>query len=151
MHEETSRRFIHWEKRFELGIPSIDKQHKHLVEVCNQLYTALMNSHRTNQKNWQEAFSTSLLESFKYVQEHFSTEENHMSLAAFPSHDAHKKLHAEFIKKVLATVKTFDNATFPTALNYVIYLGDWILQHIAIEDRRYVPYVLRYMENQKQD
>lgn len=149
MHEEGHRHFIHWEKRFELGIPLIDKQHEHLVVVCNELYTTLMNSHRSGQSNWQEAFSTSLTESFKYVEEHFSTEETYLSLAGFPSYEIHKQLHTEFAKKVLATVNTFDDATFPVALNYVIYLGNWILQHIAIEDRQFAPCLISYIESQK--
>ena len=37
--EEPVERYIwiKWEKKYELGIPSIDKQHHHLVELCNKL------------------------------------------------------------------------------------------------------------------
>ena len=50
--------FIRWEKRFELGIPVIDAQHKRLVELCNDLYlTIVRNKYRAMQPEWQEAFS----------------------------------------------------------------------------------------------
>lgn len=46
--------YIKWEKRFELGIPVLDKQHKMLVSLCNELYFSIM-EHRSAgaNKNWQ--------------------------------------------------------------------------------------------------
>ena len=31
-----------WDKKFELGIPAIDAQHEHLVELCNNLYQSII-------------------------------------------------------------------------------------------------------------
>ena len=36
MTADFEKDFIKWEKRFELGIPVIDAQHKRLVELCTQ-------------------------------------------------------------------------------------------------------------------
>ena len=36
---------IRWDPKFSLGIPFIDEQHKHLVELCNKLYSEIMDSH----------------------------------------------------------------------------------------------------------
>ena len=35
---------IRWDSKLLLGIPIIDEQHKHLVELCNKLYTEVMES-----------------------------------------------------------------------------------------------------------
>lgn len=38
------KNLIRWDPKFSLGIPLIDEQHKHLVELCNKLYTEVMAS-----------------------------------------------------------------------------------------------------------
>ena len=42
MTADFEKDFIKWEKRFELGIPVIDAQHKRLVELCNDLYLTIV-------------------------------------------------------------------------------------------------------------
>lgn len=51
---ENYAMYIKWEKRFELGIPVLDRQHKMLVSLCNELYFSIM-EHRSAgmNKNWQ--------------------------------------------------------------------------------------------------
>ena len=62
-------------RNFSLGIPIIDEQHKHLVELCNKLYTEVMESRakygNNNNTKWQSALAGTLKECVNYVTTHF--------------------------------------------------------------------------------
>ena len=62
---------IKWDPKFALGIPLIDEQHKHLVELCNKLYTEVMESRAKYGNNnnilWQNALDGTLKECVNYV------------------------------------------------------------------------------------
>ena len=77
---------IRWDPKFTLGIPLIDEQHKHLVELCNKLYTEVMESRlkyeKDNNTQWQNALAGTLKECVNYVATHFSSEEKLMKLVS---------------------------------------------------------------------
>ena len=69
---------IRWDSKLLLGIPIIDEQHKHLVELCNKLYTEVMESRakyeKENNTKWQDTLAGTLKECVNYVATHFSDE-----------------------------------------------------------------------------
>ncbi|MCQ2583793.1 MAG: bacteriohemerythrin [Treponema sp.] len=144
--------FIKWEPRFALGITYIDEQHKHLVELCNELYTKIMESRAKygNNENsqWQSALAGTLKECVTYVATHFSDEEKLMQLAAYEGYPSHKQRHEEFTKKVLETARQFNSMTFTDAIKFCKFLYEWILSHIAHEDKLYVNPIIEYKKAQ---
>lgn len=139
---------IRWDPKFALGIPYIDEQHKHLVELCNKLYTEVLASRLKyeNDKNaqWQNAMAGTLKECVNYVATHFSNEEKIMKLVGYEQFSEHKNRHDEFTKKVLETAKGFESMDFSDAIKFCKFLYEWILSHIAHEDKLYVKKVLEY-------
>lgn len=137
--------FIRWEKRFELGIPVIDAQHKRLVELCNDLYlTIVRNKYRAMQPEWQEAFSDALRATVDYVKTHFSDEEKLLAAVGYEWLEQQKAQHHGFTMKIAESLKTFNKATFQNAIEFVKFLYDWILHHIAVSDKQYVSAVLEF-------
>lgn len=62
-----------WKKEFELGISSIDDQHKRLLEIGNRINELLIN-HEEDDDNYDEIFT--VIEELKdYTVYHFNTEE----------------------------------------------------------------------------
>lgn len=62
-----------WKKEFELGISSIDDQHKRLLEIGNRINDLLIN-HEEDDDNYDEIFM--VIEELKdYTIYHFNTEE----------------------------------------------------------------------------
>lgn len=133
--------YIKWEKKFELGIDSIDKQHKQLLKMCNYLYAAIMSASGRTKDNWIPALQETIRETADYALTHLKYEEALMEKAKYPGFVAHKKEHTKFVKEVLERVQSFDEASFHTAIQFVKFLYEWILSHIACEDRNYAPYV----------
>ena len=142
---------IRWDPKFTLGIPLIDEQHKHLVELCNKLYTEVMASRlkyeNDNNTQWQNALAGTLKECVNYVATHFSSEEKLMKLVSYEQFSEHKNRHDEFTKKVLETAKGFNSMDFSDAIKFCKFLYEWILSHIAHEDKLYVKKVLEYEKN----
>lgn len=133
--------YIKWEKRFELGIYSIDQQHKRLLAMCNSLYATIMSVEGRTKSGWMPALQETIRDTADYALTHFKYEEALMEKAGYPDFVVHKKSHEKFVKEILERVKNFDKTSFHTAIQFVKFLYEWILSHIAYEDKNYVPYV----------
>ena len=142
---------IKWDPKFALGIPIIDEQHKHLVELCNKLYTEVLDNRlkyeNDNNTQWQNALAGTLKECVNYVATHFSNEEKIMKVVGYEHFSEHKNRHDEFTKKVLETAKGFSSMDFSDAIKFCKFLYECILSHIAHEDKLYVKKVLEYKKN----
>ncbi len=142
--------YIVWDKKFEIGIPAIDRQHKKLVEMCNELYIGLLR-HRMNSLSMiDESLRKTLHAAVDYVREHFSTEEKLMKICNYPDYEEHKKRHEVFIAKILETAKQFETSPLSLSFQLVKFIYDWILEHISYEDTLYVKYVLEYAKKVKE-
>lgn len=79
--QDNSPVWVKWEKKFELGIPAIDEQHRHLVGLCNQLHSETMSRRSPDGKAWRVALSEALRETVSYTRTHFHLEEKLMAAA----------------------------------------------------------------------
>ena len=127
---------IKWRDSYSVGVDEIDKEHKVLVEIVNELFTIVRDK-------------KSLLDStvcidklIQYTVTHFADEEAIMEKMEFPSIDDHKALHG----KLLHTVRIFnrrikDKEDIATQELY-IFLRDWLITHILEEDMKYKEHLL---------
>lgn len=144
---EAKKDLVQWNSRYEIGIPKIDAQHKHLIELCNSLHDSVLVSDRNKQK---EQLTKVLKQCVSYVKEHFTLEEGLMQQSQYPDFQEHKQGHSRFCKEVLDTAKEIEAKSMTNALKFVKFLHDWILQHISYEDKKYVSCVKEYLAKQKQ-
>ncbi|MDE5898509.1 MAG: bacteriohemerythrin [Treponemataceae bacterium] len=140
--------YVKWSPKFELGIPVIDAQHKTLVNLCNSFYQTLIQRKSDWKMPWEESLAGTLRKCVEYAMTHLKDEEKLMSACGYPGYAQHKQAHALFIKEILSTTEGFKDATIGTAFKFVKFLYDWILSHIAHDDKLYVPYVLDYYRKQ---
>ncbi|MDE5898508.1 MAG: bacteriohemerythrin [Treponemataceae bacterium] len=134
---------IRWEPKFEIGIPVIDRQHKELFMLCNNLHMALNNKQLGG--SWEDEFKYAIKECVEYVKVHFKSEEMLMQAAGFSGFKEHKEVHAIFIRKVLE-FSSAENYSVGTAFQLVRFLYEWILSHIAHDDKLFVRSVLEYIK-----
>ncbi len=134
----NSSDFIKWEKKFEIGIPVIDEQHKKLVEICNNLYLELMKNKQSGILEINSPIKKALSDTVEYVKVHFSTEEKLMQAVNYTDFAAHKKKHELFIKKIIDTSSSLSTESFSHSFQFVRFMYEWILEHVAHEDRLYV-------------
>ena len=125
-----------WDNSFSVGFAPIDNQHKELVIMTNELFQGCKSGNALA----DVAFMRTLKKAIEYAQTHFHSEEEYMGKAAYPDLPVHKKEHEEFIATVIKVVKEFeDGKAEPIIL--ARFLKSWLLNHIAVSDKRYAPYL----------
>jgi len=130
--------FIPWKSEYMGGIPIIDDQHKTLIGLANDLYEACK-----EQSSAADGFRTAVHAVVNYVKIHFSTEEKIMARINYPGTTEHKNEHKEFVQQVLQEVKDFEAGKRFAYYDFLNYLRDWTLNHIAHTDKNMVDYVLK--------
>ncbi len=125
--------FVEWEDRYSVGIKKIDSQHKQLIKFTNELF----NSCTQGQDEANETFRKILKDVVEYVKTHFSDEEALMLEHGYSGYADHKHQHEGFVLKVLEQVGAFESGKKFIPNQFVRYLRDWLLEHIAISDHAY--------------
>jgi hemerythrin len=128
---------VEWDDRYSMGIPLIDSQHRKLIEMTNDLYNACLEGTEAAEDTFRSAIHSMV----DYVKYHFAAEEKLMETSKYPGLNAHRREHEGFVLKVLQEVRDFENGKKFIPNIFVRYLKDWILAHIAVEDRKYAEYL----------
>jgi hemerythrin len=131
-------KFVEWDCRYSVAIPLIDDQHKHLIDLTNNLYACCIEG----EEDVQACFRDAIRGAVDYVKYHFAAEEKILENIRYPGFAVHKKEHESFVKKILEDVKNFEEGKKFVPNIFVRYLRDWILAHIAVEDKKYADFIL---------
>ena len=121
---------VTWQRSYSVNIPLIDSQHIELVNLTNRLYRSCLKGRDSS----KEVFMDVLRGAVNYVGYHFSTEEKIMDRVNYPGYGTHKKQHTDFVREVLKTGEEISKGVTINPLNFVMYLKDWVLTHIAVSD-----------------
>lgn len=118
-----------WKKSYEINVPEIDVQHRHLVGLINELSDAMM------VRSGQRAVPHILNELSEYIQFHFAAEEKLMENIDFPELHNHRQQHLEFAQQVFDYKERYSlkhELDTPGLLNF---LCDWLKGHILENDK----------------
>ncbi|MCL2067095.1 MAG: bacteriohemerythrin [Treponema sp.] len=127
---------ISWSDRYATGIREIDNQHKQLVFLINDLYRACLKGDKVMEAEFREAMSCMV----EYVQLHFNDELKLMKFIKYPGYSEHKKQHDSLIITVLKMANRYQQDKKFVPINFVWYLKDWVVGHIAGSDMEYAAY-----------
>lgn len=147
-NEEQSKKetedFISWDPKYKIGIPVIDAQHEHLVKLCNDFYQSLLknNDHELYHSLVKETLETCL----KYASTHFKEEERLMLASNFSGYKEHKASHDAFTEKCEVTYAGIENLPVAEAIKFARFLYDWVRNHIAYEDKLYLPTLVEFLK-----
>ena len=130
--------FISWSDTLSVGIEMIDKQHKHLVALTNQLYQACRCGGNVRDIVFKETMSRMV----EYIRFHFASEQKLLQSVNYPHYTEHKSEHDSLVKKVLETTKNYGGNKRFVPNNFVRFLRDWIVSHIAHEDKKFGFYIM---------
>ena len=137
---------VTWSQTFSVGVKLIDDQHKGLMELVNDMF-----NHVTGNDEEERAYFTSIIQkAVQYVKVHFDTEEKIMIQTNFPGYLEHKKAHDSFVLTVVEQIKNFEAGKRLTLSDFIKFLKEWILTHIAIMDKQYFRY-LKQIATRKSD
>lgn len=124
---------FHWDDHFITGLVSVDKQHRHLVDVINQFGELLVQPEGAAFADIERVFG----ELAAYAQYHFTEEESLMDAAGIdPRHLVnHRHEHADFLHEVTlmhADVSPENPDRAKPLLKFLIY---WLAYHILGSDQ----------------
>ena len=136
MNKENFKLVV-WSNTLACGIKLIDDQHKHLVDLVNQMF-----SHVTgNEEQENIYFNKIILEAVNYIKVHFSTEEKIMRTTGFSGYGEHKRAHDNFILTIAKIATDSSSGKRLSLYAFTKFLKDWILSHIAVMDKQYFVYL----------
>ncbi|MDR3160834.1 MAG: bacteriohemerythrin [Spirochaetaceae bacterium] len=130
---------VEWDDKYSVGIPLIDEHHKTLIRLTNELYQGCLSRDNTVRNI---SFNNTIRGVLDYVKYHFSTEERIMEIVNYPHLAEHKKEHEDFIITMVENAKNFQEKKKFVPNNFVRFLKDWVLSHIAIADTDYAKYII---------
>ena len=126
--------YIHWKKTYETGHPLIDAEHRILVMLFRKLDVAI----KTREP--EATISRIVLEVKRYVQFHFTSEENLMYETNYPGIEAHITVHTHLMVKLNNMIsKLTSRQEFPD--DVLDFLSDWLTKHISHHDKELAVYV----------
>ncbi|WP_461247158.1 bacteriohemerythrin [Treponema sp. R6D11] len=131
-----AKNHVSWSNSYSMGVKLIDDQHKGLINFVNDLFDHASG----NEKQERAYFKEVIQQAVQYIKEHFNAEERLMIGTKFPGYAEHKKVHDEFTKTVVKSVKDFETGKRLVLEKFAYFLKDWVLTHIAVMDRQYADY-----------
>ncbi len=124
--------FALWSSDYETGHLEVDRQHRRLFELVNELHDAMAKGHG------REALEPALKALAAYTLEHFATEEALMREMGYPNLERHRNQHQVLASQVDELLLRFSKGylTLPSTLSR--FLADWLKHHIREEDMAFI-------------
>ncbi|HBA68794.1 MAG TPA: hypothetical protein DCZ40_05475 [Lachnospiraceae bacterium] len=122
-----------WDKRFNIGIDSIDNAHRKLFSIVHRLIHL---SKDENNGPWACAEGIKFFKN--YTIEHFTDEEAYMQSIGYKGYEIHKRLHDDMRYKTLPALEkdlTESNYSQESIQHFLGICLGWLTAHILIEDR----------------
>ena len=132
----ASEQFVEWKDDYSVGIDSIDQQHKKLLNLINQLQTAV--DYSTGEQFEREALD----ELVDYTKTHFTYEEGLMRDNNYPDFEPHKAQHEKMFEKVREVLAEYEQDQDTAMANAAEFLKDWLINHINGTDKAYSSYLI---------
>jgi len=129
---EAQSDLINWSETYSIELSIIDTQHKKWIEFVNNLYKSYKS--KANKKDILENISKLL----DYTDYHFGFEEKYIEDFNCGNLEGHKKEHASFISTIKKHQVLFEQGDIDVVYKLIIYLNNWIINHINDDDKRYV-------------
>jgi len=124
-----------WKDKYSVQIEEIDTQHKKLFQLGASLFN--MSQHIETQYD-SEALMDIIEELCEYTIYHFESEERQFFIHDYPEQTGHEQQHkgfVEFLSKL--NIDDIEHRTSDSLSNLLIYIENWITNHIMIEDQKF--------------
>jgi hemerythrin len=120
-----------WRDEFSMKVPSIDAQHRKLVEMLNSLHDGMLSG------TTKEKLAPLLNGLIEYTATHFAHEEEYFATYQYPDAQKHTQEHQKLVKQVLDFKEKFDSGRASINMELMVFLKDWLLKHILGSDKGY--------------
>jgi len=128
---------IEWSEMLSMLNPQIDAEHKHIIELVNELNDAIA-SPRRDKADIVRIMGLILEDSVA----HFGHEENLFIVKGYPEVFVHSQSHAALVSTLEQSLKEIQNTEFSSQwLEIGLTIRDQFVGHVVNEDIRYVEYL----------
>ena len=124
----ATKNFMNWTSQYSVGVPEMDKQHKQLIKLINKLYIAMRD---------KKDVDTVMDGVVQYTVRHFKDEEALMQSINYPGLSQHLAMHKKVITQVGQFAKRVQAHEKGIEKKLLIFLKEWLLNHIVKQDKRY--------------
>ena len=121
---------LKWKPAYSLGIPSVDLEHREMIEMINTVYTNL------NEDADLERIEAALEDIYAGIASHFALEERHMREARYEEYEDHKDEHEDLLDQIRDMMDEFADNPQAGRESLQKSLSDWFGQHFATFDAR---------------
>ena len=124
---------IVWTQHFSVGVAELDRQHKKIIKIINELIT------EKSTHNSDETISEILTRMRLYGEEHFRSEEEYMQKYQYPESELvpHQKMHKVFKIKVAKYCNAILEQQENVSDGIFEFLVSWWVKHILEIDMKY--------------
>jgi len=128
---------LSWRKEYEIGVATIDAEHRHLVGLANDFSATRAEGDSPGNGGKM------LTRLIKYAEEHFQHEEQLMCENGYPRLDKHLAQHVDFVSNIFAVNEMI--ALNPAAASGAVlrFLKQWLFGHVLREDMDFADFLQR--------
>ena len=127
--------FLDWNDAAITNHPTMDKEHKKMVDDTNKLYSYVT----TNKNEKANKLFSKIVDDLKI---HFETEERLMKESKIPLYISHKLEHERFFNKISALQKSISAGKEILNLDHLKIVKIWFYNHIDFKDRALAEFLI---------
>ena len=129
---------ISWNDSYTVHVESIDKQHKMMMRLINDLHNISSADSRDDE------IDKALAELADYTKDHFDYEESFLRKYHYPFFRAHQEEHAAFFRSIDRIKKEVSMLGENHRRRLIDFMVSWLKNHIMHEDKQYVCFMLEH-------
>lgn len=122
---------LSWKPEYSVGESALDNHHMKLFNILNTVYENVMNSLEV------DFVLPAINELSEYTRYHLLAEEQHMREKGYQEIEAHIAEHNQFTCNIEMLKTNYHGKNLEVTQELIILLGQWLLQHVLTEDRKY--------------
>jgi hemerythrin len=124
-----------WNDRISVGVEAVDRDHKKLVGIINQLYDAIVA--RRN----KEILGGLLDELAVHTKYNFEREEQFFHATGYRDAAEHARQHSDFTRQVIEIRERYKGGSAGLTLEVMNFLKEWLSDHILGSDAKFGPHL----------
>jgi hemerythrin len=125
-------KLIEWRESFEIGMASVDFEHRTMIELINDLFAHI----DQNAGNLDEQVEEFLGEIFTKISAHFALEEREMRAASYPEFASHKEDHENLLDSIRDIMDEYESDAYAHSIQRLQdQLNVWFTGHFGTKDR----------------
>lgn len=125
---KTFMEYFLWNNKFATGVESIDNDHRKLIGMINELYTAM------SKGEGRTVLHSVVCQMVDYSKLHFRREEQIMKQIDYPFFEKHEMMHDAFIARVVTFMQKLEEGKDSISIEIVAFLREWLSDHILKAD-----------------